>query len=100
MRMMMRVTMPVETANKAIKDGSLPKIIKKTMDEIKPEAAYFTAENGKRTGYFFFEMKDSSQIPVIAEPLFMGLNAELDWLPVMNPADISVGLEKAMKNIG
>ncbi len=99
MRMMMTVSMPVEPANKAIKDGILPKILKKVMDDIKPEAAYFTTSCGKRTGYIFFDLKDPTQIPSIAEPLFMGLNAGVDWKPVMNAADLAVGIEKAMKNM-
>ncbi len=100
MRMMMKVTLPVEASNKAIKDGSLPKTIQSAMDELHPEAAYFFTENGKRTCMMVFEMKDPAQIPVIAEPLFMNLNAEVQMCPVMNAEDLKTGLEKVMKNAG
>ncbi len=98
MRMMLRVTVPVEQGNKAIKDGSLPEIIKSTLDDLNPEAAYFLPDNGgKRTGLIFFDLKDSSQIPVIAEPLFIGLNAAVEFTPVMNINDLKTGLENAAK---
>jgi hypothetical protein len=39
MRMMMRVMIPVEAGNAAIKDDSLAKTIQQFMDTAKPEAA-------------------------------------------------------------
>ena len=100
MRTMLKASFPVEAANKAIKDGSLPKIIGSTMDELRPESAYFYAENGKRTCVMVFDMKDVSQIPVIAEPFFMGLNADVQFTPVMNADDLKAGLERAVKKLG
>jgi len=100
MRTMLKVTLPVEAANKAIKDGSLPRIMESTMNELRPESAYFYAENGKRTALMVFDMKDPSQIPVISEPFFMGLNADVSYAPVMNADELKAGLEKAMKKLG
>ena len=98
MRMMLKVTIPVEAGNKAIKDGTLPKTLQATMQQLKPEAAYFFAENGVRTALYFFNLQDVSQIPVIAEPLFMGMNAALTMIPVMNAEDLQKGLTEAAKN--
>jgi hypothetical protein len=98
MRMMLKVTVPVEAGNRAIKDGTLPKVIQSTTERLKPEAAYFLAEDGKRTAIFVFNMQDASQIPVIAEPLFMGMDAALTMLPVMNADDLQKGLTEAAKN--
>jgi hypothetical protein len=64
---------------------------------LKAEAAYFVAQNGMRCAMIFFDMKDSSEIPVIAEPLFIGLGAELELVPVMNPDDLRKGLKTAME---
>jgi hypothetical protein len=98
MRMLMRIQMEVAAGNKAIKDGSFGEILGGAMERIKPEAAYFTAINGKRTGLIFFDLEDPSQIPVIAEPFFMGVNASIDFLPVMTPEEVQKGLEEASKS--
>ena len=44
MRMMLKIVIPTETGNQAIKDGSLHKILEAAMSKLKPEAAYFLPE--------------------------------------------------------
>ncbi len=95
MRMMLKVSIPVEAGNKAFKDGSLTRAIQSTAERLKPEAAYFLASKGERTSLFFFDMQDTSQIPAIAEPLFSGLSASLTFTPVMNADDLQKGLAAA-----
>ena len=97
MRMLLKLEMDTETGNQAIKDGSFGQMIERLMEQAKPEAVYFTAIDGKRTGLVFFDLKDASQIPVIAEPLFHGVNAKIDLMPVMTPEDVQAGLEEAAK---
>ena len=97
MRMMLKVTLPVESANKAIRDGSLPKLLQSTLEELKAEAAYFYPEDGKRAAHIFFDMRDVTQIPAIAEPFFMQLNAAVEFVPVMNADDLRAGLDKASR---
>ncbi len=97
MRMMLKIKVPTEIGNRAINDGSLGRILEDTVSKLKAEAAYFVAQNGMRCAMIFFDMKDSSEIPVIAEPLFMGLGAELELVPVMNPDDLKKGLKTAME---
>lgn len=94
MRMMLRVTVPVEHGNKAIKDGSLAKTFQSFMEEYKPEAAYFLPHAGMRSGLFFFDLKDTTHIPRIAESMFSGLNAALEMTPAMNADDLKAGLGK------
>ena len=65
MRCLLKVSIPVETGNATIGDGTLPKTIESILNELKPEAAYFAEENGKRTGFIFFDLKDTSQIPAV-----------------------------------
>jgi hypothetical protein len=97
MRVMMKVSIPVEAGNKALKDGSLPKTMMAFVEQMKPEAAYFMPENGKRTGIFFFDLKDPSTIPIAVEPFFLNLNASIEITPAMNVEDMKAGVEKAMK---
>jgi len=97
MRTMLKVLVPVEAGNKAIKDGSLHKAVEAFMQRFKPESAYFYADGGKRSMQFVFNLSDTTDIPSVAEPFFMGLNAEIYATPVMNADDLRAGIEKFMK---
>lgn len=88
MRFLLKVSMPVEAGNKAAKEGRLGEIINSIVKELKPEAAYFLADNGKRTGYFFLDMNDASQIPGIVEPWFLAFNVSVELQPVMVAEDL------------
>jgi hypothetical protein len=99
--MMMKVSMPVERANAAVRDGSLGPTIQKILADLKPEAAYFAEDNGMRTGFIVFDMTDSSQLPGVAEPWFLAFNASLTVRPAMTPQDLAAagpGFERAVKN--
>ena len=103
MRMMMRVSLPTEPTNAAIMNGTFGDTLQKMMAEIKPEAAYFVAENGMRTAYFFVHMTDSSQLPGFAEPGFLAHNAKIEITPAMNLDDLKAAMpaiEKAVKTYG
>ena len=94
MRTLMKITIPVDPGNAAIKAGTLPKILSQALDELKPEAAYFFAENGIRTAMMVIDLKDPSDIPGIAERFFMGFSAGVSMVPVMNADDLKKGLGK------
>ena len=95
--------MDTEKANAVAKSGTLGKTIQAIVKELKPEAAYFTDEHGKRTAYIFFDMRNSSEIPAVAEPWFLAFNAKVSFRPVMNPQDLAAagpGIAKAVENFG
>ncbi|MCZ8545768.1 hypothetical protein OOJ09_16370 [Mesorhizobium qingshengii] len=96
MRMMLKVSVPTVEGNKAIKDGSMGKFIEHALSELKPEAAYFTAEKGQRTAYLFVDMKENSDMPYLGERFFFAFNAAVDFVPVMNAEELKKGLPKAM----
>lgn len=103
MRFLLKVSIPVETGNAAVKAGKLGATIQSILADLKPEAVYFTDDNGKRTGFLFLEMQSASQIPSIAEPWFLALNASVEFHPVMVPDDLAKaggGFEAAVKKYG
>ena len=104
MRMLLRVSIPVDTGNAAAKAGTLGSSVEKMVADLKPEAAYFFADDdGRRSGSIVFDMKDSTQIPSIAEPWFLTFNATVSLRPVMNPQDLATAgpsITEAAKRYG
>jgi hypothetical protein len=96
MRTLMRVSIPVEAGNNAVKTGRLQEQMKGILERVRPEAAYFTADKGVRTCYLFIDLQDQSDIPVLAEPFFQEFNAAVEFMPVMNAED----LQKALAKVG
>lgn len=96
MRMMLRFTLPIEKGNEAFKDGSLAKTNEAVINKLKPEAAYFTLLDGKRGGMYFFDLADPSHIIDSVEPLFLGLNASVELIPVMSAEDLQKGFARMM----
>ena len=103
MRFLIKVSIPVEAGNAAAKAGKLGATIQSILADLKPEAVYFTDDNGQRTGFLFIEMQDASQIPAIAEPWFLAFNASVEIHPVMVPDDLAKAggsIEAAVKKYG
>jgi hypothetical protein len=90
--MLVKVTVPTSAGNKAIASGELPKVVGAFLEKWKPEAAYFGAEHGERTGWFVVDLKESSQLPPMLEPYFAGLDAKIELTPVMNAGELKTGL--------
>ena len=89
MRFLVKVNIPVEPGNAAAKAGKLGTTIQSILADLKPEAVYFTDDNGQRTALIFLQMEDASQIPAMAEPWFLAFNASIEFHPVMVPDDLA-----------
>ena len=103
MNFLLKASMSTEAGNRVARSGTLGSLMKSILDDLKPEAAYFGADNGKRTAYLFVNIQDVSEIPGIAEPLFLTFDADVEFIPVMTPADLAAagpGIEKAVKKYG
>jgi len=88
MRFLLKINIPVEVGNAAIKAGSFGTTVQSILADLKPEAVYFTDDNGQRTALVFLDMQDASQIPAIVEPCMLALNARVELHPVMVPEDL------------
>jgi len=103
MRFILKVSIPVEAGNAAIKNGSLPRNIESILTAQKPEAAYFYEESGKRTGLICVNLQEASQIPAIAEPWFLAFDASVEFHPAMTLEDLKQAgpaIEEAIKKYG
>ena len=103
MRMLMKVSVPVEAGNATIKDGSLVRNLQSILADLEPEAAYFTADNGVRTGFIVVNIDDPSQLPAVAEPFFLAFNARVEFIPAMTAEDLGKAgpaIEDAVKKYG
>lgn len=92
MRMMMRLTMPVEKGNEAIASGAWDQTLDQIIERLKPEAAYFYLEGGRRAAAFIYEGESADEMAVINEPIFQALNAAIEQQPVLTAADLGKAL--------
>jgi hypothetical protein len=101
MRFLLHVSLPVEKFNQAVRDGTADKKMERILEEIKPEAAYFCARDGKRGGFLVVDLEHPSQMPRFAEPWFLNFDATVEFLPAMTPADLQkAGLAEIAKKWG
>jgi hypothetical protein len=88
MRMLMNVKIPHQTFNAAVKDGTVGAKLNRILDAIKPEAVYFTEQDGQRGAVLIVELPDASKIPVLAEPWFLIFQADVEFRIAMTPDDL------------
>jgi hypothetical protein len=91
MRIMMIARMANKAFNAAVRDGSAGMKMKRILEELKPEAVYFTEMDGQRTGIMVVDLEEPSKIPALAEPWFLTFDAAVEFHVVMGPEE----LEKA-----
>jgi len=89
--MLLTARLDTETGNQAVSDGTMAKMFEGIIEQLKPEAAYFAPTAGDRTCLLVFDLKDSTQIPAVAEPFFQA-GAKVSLRPVMNYDDLKTGL--------
>ena len=101
MRMMIDFNSPLEPFNTLVRNGTVGQKIEQIMDDIKPEAAYFSERGGKRGGIIIVDVADPSKIPAIAEPFFLTFNASVEFHVVMSVEELGrAGLEELGKKYG
>ena len=89
MRVLLKVNMPIDTGNEAIRDGSLGETIQSILADLKPEAAYFGEEHGERTAFIFVDLPSAADIPRVCDPWFLAFEANVEIHPVMTAEDLA-----------
>jgi hypothetical protein len=89
MRMILQVTIPHEPFNTLVRNGTAAKTLQKILETLKPQAAYFTEQDGHRGAFLVLDVKDPSSIPAIAEPWFLSFNADCKLRIAMTPEDLA-----------
>src|SRR5687767_9371200 len=88
MKFLLSVTMPHEPFNTLVRQKKAGQIIGRILEEIKPEVAYFTEQDGTRGGVFIINISDPSRIPSLAEPFFLNFNADCRFRVVMSAEEL------------
>lgn len=88
MRMLMQVEFPIEPFNSAVRDGSAGAKMRKILEAIRPEAAYFSERNGHRGGTLVLNVNEACDIPALAEPWFLTFHAQVSFQVAMTPEDL------------
>jgi len=82
-RMMLKVQIPPDGGNEAIKAGNQGAIFEALIKQIKPEAVYFSQEDGLRTAYFVYMIDETTDFAAIHEPLIQGFGARVYDMPAL-----------------
>jgi len=94
MRMLLNVKFPHQKFNEAVRNGTADSTLNAILEATKPEAAYFTEQNGQRSAILIVDLPDASKIPTLAEPWFLAFEADVEFHIAMTQED----LEKAGLN--
>ena len=89
MRMLLHAKLPHEPFNTAVKNGTVGAKMKRILDDLKPEAVYFTEYQGRRGAIMIVNVEDPSKVPAFSEPWFLLFNADCEFHIVMTPADLA-----------
>lgn len=88
MKMLLMVEFPNAPFNALVRSAKIGEIMGRILESIKPETAYFTEQDGLRSGIFLINIQDSSEIPGFAEPFFLNFKATCKFRPAMSPQDL------------
>ncbi len=88
MRCVVHVSFPPEPFNQAARHGTAGRTLRQILDEIKPEAAYFTTMDGRRGAILVVDLKEPSDMLRLAEPWLLSFNAIIEIQPVMTLQDM------------
>lgn len=93
MRMMLKIKIPPDSGNRAAQDGSMAKAFQNLKEQLNPEAAYFSMEDGMRCAYIFYNAKDLPDFVKIHEPLIQATGALVYDAPALIWEDMAQAIK-------
>ncbi len=99
MRVLITFSINPEKGDQLIKEGRIGETMESILEDLQPEAAYFTDVEGTRGGVLVVDMEDASQIPARVEPLLLGVGATVHMQPVMTPEDLRGAAGEALQQM-
>ncbi|HXJ63215.1 MAG TPA: hypothetical protein VNN79_05630 [Actinomycetota bacterium] len=91
MRFLVRATISVAIGNEQKTNPALAGRLQRALQWVDADDYYFVIEHGKRCIYFFLTVAGSHEVPKIAEALWLGLDAEVEFLPAISQSDFERG---------
>jgi hypothetical protein len=99
MRFLILAKIPTEDGNKMVQDPNLLEKLEKYINKVKAETTYFFEADGNRVASFVVNIERADQIPLLAEPLFSGMGAHVEFHPVMSFDDLKKGIPQAVVEV-
>jgi len=97
MLFIIKATIPNDAGNDMVRSGAgMKELINTIMGDVKPEAAYFAIADGQRTLFMIANIDKPEEMVRLAEPLWLGVEADVDVYPAMSAEDF----EKAAPILG
>ena len=84
-RILLQIQILHEEFNAAARDGSAAQKLGKIPEDAKPEAVYFTQQDGYRGVIMVVNLNNESKIPKYAEPWFLTFNADIQFKNSYDP---------------
>lgn len=97
MRLLIRARLPVEPFNTYTREGKVGSMMNRILEEARPQAVYFTEDQGEREALLVLEVDKPSSIPALTEPWFLYFNAKCEIRIAMSPEDLG---EAGLDNLG
>ena len=86
-----------EPFNSFVRDGTAGQKIGRVLDEIKPEAIYFTEQGGRRGVIVIVDLQIHPRFPAWKNLFFLTFNADVEFRVVISPADLQ---NAGLNNLG
>ena len=88
MRILFKISIPPEPFNTLARDGGVGPKMGAILEATKPESIYFTGNDFGRGAVAVYDLEDGSQVPAVAEPWFLTLNAKIEYSVAITPEEL------------